>query len=84
MMNVYSVLQSNLEEQVIHWRKRADREARSGKANEAHRWRDRANGLCYALRLLEIFADEFDALGCDTKPAPWECDLEERRKLVFG
>ena len=84
MSNLYSVLKSNLEEQVIHWRQRGDREGRSGKIDEAQRWRYKANGLVYALRLLEIFADDFAALGCDTTPAPCECDAEDRRKAVFG
>ena len=84
MSYLYSILKSNLEEQVIHWRQRGDREARSGKIDEAQRWRDKADGLGYALRLLEIFADDFAALGCDTRPAPWECDAEDRRKAVFG
>jgi len=84
MSNLYSVLKSNLEEQAIHWRKRGDREARSGKIDEAQRWRDKANGLGYALRLLYIFADDFASLGCDTGPPPWECDAEDRRKAVFG
>ena len=84
MNNLYSVLKSNLEEQVIHWCQRGVREGRSDKLDEAQRWHDKANGLGCGLRLLEIFADDFTALGCDTKPAPWECDAEVRRKAVSG